>query len=130
MNLFQGFPINKVYLKQVNVCQAKSQLYKSRGVESYPTSGDRKWASSVEASLPIVNWQTVTKDGHLEMLNHGVHHLPRKTKKENKSPQSIYVSKLTNSKTFWQNIVFNQFWSFLSPVDPTRTFIRFDVHLI
>lgn len=48
-------------------------------IKSYPTSGDRKWVSSVEASLSIVNWQTVTKDGHLEMLNHGVHHLPEQT---------------------------------------------------
>lgn len=43
---------------------------------SYPTGGNRKWVCGVEASLPIINWKIVTKDGHLEMLNHGVHHLP------------------------------------------------------
>lgn len=51
------------------------------GTEPYPTSGNRKWASSVEAFLPIINWQTITEDGHLEMLNHGVHHLSGTTTK-------------------------------------------------
>lgn len=43
---------------------------------TYPASGNRKWVCSVQAFLPIVNWQTVTKNGHLEMFDHRVHHLP------------------------------------------------------
>lgn len=60
--------------------------------QSYPARGHTKRVSSVEAFLPIINWQTVTKNGHLEMLNHGVHHLPEKNIRGEKSRLNLTQS--------------------------------------
>jgi len=90
---------------------------------SYPASGDRKWANSVEASLPIVNWQTVAEDSHLEMLDHGVHHLPEKPR------HAAWIQAYI--KIVWSVCVFKKYClSVWLPVDPARTFIRLDVHLV
>lgn len=73
------------------VCQTKWCQHPNFTIKSYPTRGDRKWVSSVETSFPIVNRQTVTKDGHLEMLDHGVHHLSEENggKKQKKLEYSL-----------------------------------------
>lgn len=80
------------------------------------------------------------------MLNHGVHHLPEKTIKEKKlniqyersltqSP-GIVACSLIDSQSSWYTLKedsaedWDQFQLFLLPVDPTRTFIRLDVHLV
>lgn len=98
-------------------------------VDSYPTSGNWKRASCVEASLSIINWKTVTKDSHLEMLNHGVHHLSTDTRRKQITTINICLQAETISRRFFgENLIKNK--SLLLPVDPARTFIWFDVHLI
>lgn len=83
----------------------------------------------VHVPLPIIARLSVSKDLHLEVPHHGVHHLPRKQKEHVRrhfSLDSLLISidqHLPLICTFCSNLAD-------LPVDPPRPFLRFDVDII
>lgn len=53
--------------------------------QPYPPRGHGERLDRVEAPLAIIHRKTVPKNGHLEMLDHGVHHLPEGQSEETAS---------------------------------------------
>lgn len=43
---------------------------------AYPCGCHRQWVGCVQTLLSIINWPAISKDCHLEVLHHGVNHLP------------------------------------------------------
>lgn len=75
----------------------------------------------VHVPLPVIARLSVSKDLHLEVPDHSVHHLPAGHKKTT-----------TLTRTFLKRLdyeVTNQIL-FLLPVDPSRPFLRLDVDII
>ena len=48
---------------------------------SHPCGSYRQGVSCVEAPLPVVDRLAIPEDGDLEVLHHGVHHLPKQQQK-------------------------------------------------
>lgn len=72
----------------------------------------------VHVPLPVVTRLSVSKDLHLEVTHHGIHHFPRKHR------QALSFPLATNVKWY----VYND--QFLLPVNPSRPFLRLDVDII
>ncbi len=59
---------------------------------AYPRGRHRQWVGGVEASLPIINWPSIPKDGDFKVLHHGVHNLPAETALIRRSVKKSVIS--------------------------------------
>lgn len=112
--------------------------------QAHPPRGHGQRFHRVEAPLPIIHWKTVPKEGHLEMLDHGVHHLPEGQSEETavrgdtvqdelstqnkpvQPPSPVQVPSQPPSSASPYSLPVQR----ALPVDSAGTSIRIDVHLI
>lgn len=66
-----------------NLCRVKSN--------TNPVSPNWQWICCVHVPLPIVARLSVSKDLHLEVPHHGVHHLPRTQEKQDGEMQTQVI---------------------------------------
>lgn len=98
--------------------------------ETHPVSSNWQWMCCVHIPLPVVARLSVSKDLHLEVPHHGVHHLPAECK--NTKEKATFTRPLCFCTWCFLKVSIFRSWivSFLVPVDPSRPFLRLDVDVI
>lgn len=63
-------------VKHRNVNASSNHLFSLNTEETNPVSSNWQWVCCVHVLLPIITGLSVSKDLHLEVPHHGVHHFP------------------------------------------------------
>lgn len=106
--------------------------YRDRLEQAHPRRGHGERFHRVEAPLPIIHWETVPKDGHLEMLDHGVHHLPEGQEEETAvRGDTVLIQLSTKTQPVQPPSPASQSGPpAVLPVDSAGTSVRLNVHLV
>lgn len=80
---------------QIYLCPRWQRKGQVLGNKTNPVSPYWQWMCCVHVPLPVVARLSVSKDLHLEVSHHGVHHFPETPEEHGDKPQPDIISYLT-----------------------------------